>query len=125
MLKEKRVKVSVALTADLYLSLKHFAKLSNQSVTALMGQLLARALEPQEADSDQLTLMVRNAVKDALIPTENVLAKLAANAAMAAAAGMYLGVQCAADLGTKDVVEMHKRAEIYARENWRKEVHLA
>ena len=125
MLKEKRVKVSVALTADLYLSLKHFAKLSNQSVTALMGQLLARALEPQEADSDQLTLMVRNAVKDALIPTENVLAKLAANAAMAAAAGMYLGVQCVADLGTKDVVEMHKRAEIYARENWRKEVHLA
>jgi len=125
LLKEKRVKVSVALTADLYLSLKHFAKLSNQSVTALMGQLLARALEPQEADSDQLTLMVRNAVKDALIPTENVLAKLAANAAMAAAAGMYLGVQCAADLGTKDVVEMHKRAEIYARENWRKEVHLA
>jgi len=125
LLKEKRVKVSVALTADLYLSLKHFAKLSNQSVTALMGQLLARALEPQEADSDQLTLMVRNAVKDALIPTENVLAKLAANAAMAAAAGMYLGVQCVADLGTKDVVEMHKRAEIYARENWRKEVHLA
>jgi len=115
----------VALTADLYASLKHFAKINNQSVAVLMSQLLAQALEPQDSDSDRLVLMVRNAVKDALKPMENVLAKLAANAAMAAAAGMYLGVQCAADLGAKDVVEMHKRAELFARGNWRKEEHLA
>ena len=119
MVQQKRVGVHVILRTDLYLSLKHFAKLNNQPVTVLLSRLLAQALEPQETDSDPLALLVRRAVNDNVKSMENKLAKLAANTAMTSATGMYLGIQCAADLGARGVIEMHKQAAILARKHWR------
>jgi len=119
LIQENRVGVHITLGEEQYLSLKHFAHLNGEPVIALMRRLLTQALETETGDTDRLTLLVRKAVTDNVKPTENELAKLAANTAMAVAAGMYMGVQCVADLGAKEVVEMHKRAEILARKHWR------
>lgn len=119
MTQKPRANVHIALSTRQYSSLKYFAHLNGEPVVALMRRLLAQALEPQAADSDPLALLVRRAVNDNVKSMENKLAKLAANTAMTSATGMYLGVQCAADLGAKDVVEMHKQAAILARKHWR------
>jgi len=115
MSQKKRISVILPVNEELYSNLKHLAALNKQSTTILMNRILAHSIEEKEGVADQLTLAVRRAVRDTMKPVENALAKFASKTAITAATGMYLGVQCVADLGAKDVVLMHRQAETMAR----------
>jgi len=115
MIQHKRVNITFSIDDDVYTNLKHLAEQKKQSTTILMNRILAQSIEEKEGVADQLTLAVRRAVRDTMKPVENALAKFASKTAITAATGMYLGVQCVADLGAKDVVLMHRQAETMAR----------
>jgi len=115
MIQHKRANVNLALDDNLCTNLKHLAQFNKESVSILVSRILAQSIEEKEGVADQLTLAVRRAVRDTMKPVENALAKFASKTAITAATGMYLGVQCAADLGAKEVVLMHRQAETMAR----------
>lgn len=120
MSQSKRVRVHLNLDDEVYATLKHFARLKKEPVATLMRRILSQELDTKSTDEpDRLTLAVRRAIRDTLKPVEEGLARLAVKATIAAATGMYLGVQCAGDLGAKGVVDMHKQAEIMAVEHLR------
>jgi len=115
MIQDKRVNVNLSLDDDLCTSLKHLAQLNKESVSVLVNRILAESTDETQDDADRLTLAVRRVIRGTMKSVENGLAKFASTAAITAATGMYLGVQCAADLGAKDVVLMHKNAEAMAQ----------
>ncbi|MBS4055139.1 MAG: hypothetical protein KGZ64_10300 [Thermaerobacter sp.] len=111
----KRISVVLRITEDLYTSLKHLAQLNKESVSVLVNRILAQSTEVKQDDADRLTLAMRRVIRDTTKSVENGLAKFASKTAITAATGMYLGVQCAADLGAKEVVALHKKAEAMAQ----------
>lgn len=115
MIQHKRVNVTFSIDDDVYANLKHRAHLNKESITVLLNRILEQSIEVKQDDADQLTLAIRRAIRDTMKPVESGLAKLASKTAITAATGMYLGVQCAADLGAKDVVLMHREAEAMAK----------
>ncbi len=108
--RNKRVRVAAKISAATYLLLGKTAALNKEPVAAFMRRLLAESLDDNPIEANPLTLAVRGSIKNTLKPVEEALAKHAVEAALAAATGMYLGVQAAHDLGAKDVVEMHHKA---------------
>lgn len=114
MLNDKHTGVHIALKAELYASLQHYAKRNGEPTVALIRRILSQHFDKTGEHTDRLTLQVRAAVRGAVAPVESALATRAANTVIAAAKGMYLGVQAAADLGAKDTVSLHRQAETEA-----------
>ena len=112
MIQQKCFNFNLALDDDLCANIKHLAQLNKESVSVLVNRILAQSIEVKQEDADRLTLAVRRVIRDNVKPVESGLAKFAAKTAITAATGMYLGIQCAADLGAKDVVALHKKAEV-------------
>ncbi|MBS3937218.1 MAG: hypothetical protein KGZ50_01425 [Peptococcaceae bacterium] len=105
-----RVRTHVKIRGETYSALKHLADLNKEPVAGLMRRLLVQELGTSAVEADALSLMVRKAIRDTLKPVEEALMKQAAEAAITAATGMYLGVQAAHDLGVNNALEIHDRA---------------
>ncbi|MBT9174329.1 MAG: hypothetical protein DDT21_02743 [Syntrophomonadaceae bacterium] len=92
MKQSKYVQLKIPLKDETYLALEYFAALNKESVSALIRRLLAQEMDTSAPEPDVLTLKMRRAIRDTLGPVEEALAKHAADATIAAATGMFLGL---------------------------------
>lgn len=104
------MRVAMRISEANQLLLGTLAALNKEPVAVLMRRLLAESLDDSAVETSKLTLAVRGAIKNTLRPVEEALAKHAVEAALAAAIAMYMGLQCAGDLGVKNALELHDRA---------------
>lgn len=104
--------VYVYLPEDIYESLTNLAAQRKESISSVARRLLTQALAEESAANgrDVICSAVRSSMREVLKPVEDRLAKLSAKAAMAAATSMFLNVQCIADLGKNNAVEMYNNA---------------
>lgn len=108
--KNRRMRVAVKISDANHLLLGRLAALHKEPVAVLVRRLLAESLDDNASETNKLALAVRGAIKNTLRPVEEVLAKHAVEAALSAATAMYMGLQCAGDLGVKNALELHDRA---------------
>lgn len=111
-------RLDIWMTDDLYVALQAEATRRGLSVANLARDLLTQGLAERAMieGRDALDRAIRRAIR----PDVERLAKLIVKAATAAATGMYLNTQALADLGKHDVVELYqqarKKAVAYLRE---------
>lgn len=110
--------LKVKITGDLDAKLKAAATRKQLSVATVVRDILEQALSEGAAVEGREAL--DKAIKRAMKPDVERLAKLIVKSTMAGAASMYLNVQAIADLGKNDAVELYqearKKAVAYLRE---------
>lgn len=103
---------------ELHATLRAEAARRGLPVANLVRDLLTYAMAEEAAVEGRDA--IDRAVRRALKPAEERLARLIARAAMAAATAMYLNTQVIADTGKHDAVELYqqarKKAAIYLKE---------
>ncbi|MDN5347399.1 MAG: hypothetical protein PWP65_963 [Clostridia bacterium] len=110
--------IHFGVSDDLHAKLKAEATRRSLSVANLVRDLLSQALAEQAAveGRDALDRAIRRAIK----PDVERLAKMLAKATVAGATAMYLNTQALADLGKHDAMELYhaarKKAVAYLRE---------
>ncbi|WP_213974694.1 hypothetical protein [Tepidanaerobacter acetatoxydans] len=113
--------VSVRLPKDVYENLATLATQRQEPVGALARRLLTQVLAEESAANgrDVICSAVRSSMREVMGPVEDRMAKLSAKATMAAATSMFLNVQCIADLGKNNAVELYNdarsKAAVYMR----------
>lgn len=120
-------RLMVRITAKLEKQLQAEAARRGLSVANLVRDILEQALGEEAAGlaAKEGREALEEAIKRAIKPEINRLAKLIYRAGHAAAAAMYLNTQAIADMGKHDAVEMYhmarKKAANYFRENFEEE----
>lgn len=102
-------RLDIGVPRELLAAIKAEAARQGVSVAALVRQILSQALAERAAAEG--VQAVEKAVRQAIKPAEDRLAKLVVKAARAAATSMYLNVQVLADLGQHDIVDLYNQAQ--------------
>lgn len=113
-----RRRMDIWMSDDLHGSLQAEASRRGLSIANLVRDLLSQSLAEGAAVEGREIL--DKAIRRALKPDIDRLAKMIVRATVAGATSMYLNTQALADLGKHDVVEMYqqarKKAVAYLRE---------
>ncbi|WP_422445371.1 hypothetical protein [Thermoanaerobacterium sp. DL9XJH110] len=103
---------SMWLDDNLYNSLSTIAAQRKEKMAVVIRRILTQYVAEENAANgrDVICSAVRSSMRDVLKPVEDRLAKLATKATIAAATSMFLNVQCIADLGKNNAVELYNDA---------------
>lgn len=111
--------LQIRITEDLDKRLKAEAAKKGLSVANLARDILTEALSEQAAIEGREAL--DRAIRRAIKPDVDRLAKMLVKSTMAGATAMFLNVQVIADLGKHDALDLYqqarKKAAIYMRES--------